>query len=362
MSLKIVRGKNLPIGVDLGTSVTKLVQLRHIEEEYELVGAQAVEIPHDCRDDLAQRQAFLGDAIRKMMKAGCFRGHECILAIPAETTFVHHLKLPVLSAEDLPKAIRTELREKLPFDVDDAIIRHVVAGDLGGDSTPQQEVIVIAASRQVLASYLAMSRRAKMDVIGVNVEPCALVECFSRLFRRNADASRTILFVDMGAKSTQVVFSHGNRMVFARNLSIGGQDLHQAIAEGMQIPLEQARALRRSLLSEEMEDITRDQAYSLFEKPLEDLGEELHTCMRYYESVFRGRTIERVIFLGGQAYDKRLCQMLAQRLNVPAQIGDPLLRVKRAEVATAHDCLSRREPQPDWAVAIGLSIGAAAAA
>ena len=84
-------------------------------------------------------------------------------------------------------------------------------------------------------------------------------------------------------------------------------------------------------------------------------------CVRYHESIFRNRPVERAIFLGGQAYDKRLCQALAQRLNLPAQIGDPLLRVKRLDDAILNEGSDQREPQPDWAVAIGLSLGAAAA-
>ena len=85
-------------------------------------------------------------------------------------------------------------------------------------------------------------------------------------------------------------------------------------------------------------------------------------CLRYYESVFRHRTVERAIFVGGQAYDKRLCQSLAQRLNVPAQIGDPLVRVKRSPGAGARLNFDWRQPQPAWAVAVGLSLGPTVAA
>jgi Tfp pilus assembly PilM family ATPase len=75
--------------------------------------------------------------------------------------------------------------------------------------------------------------------------------------------------------------------------------------------------------------------------------------VRYYESVFRNQGIERSIFVGGQAYDRRLCQMIARKLNLPAQIGDPLVRISRSEAAT----LTGDDPQPNWAVAIGLSLG-----
>jgi len=246
---------------------------------------------------------------------------------------------------------------KLPWPLHEAIVRHVVAGELPGDGEVKQEIIAIAASRASVEAYLAAARKAKLDVLGVNVESCALVECFSRLFRRNADAARTILYLDMGHLTTQVVLSHGNRMVFARNLKIGAQSLDQAVAKTLEIPIEQAQAMRKDLLAAETPTEAGEELYHMLSVPLDSLADQLMQCIHYYESVFRNQSIERAIFLGGAAYDKRLCQAIAQRLNLPAQIGDPLVRCGRIEGAGLGIGLDRREPQPDWAVAVGLSMG-----
>jgi hypothetical protein len=65
------------------------------------------------------------------------------------------------------------------------------------------------------------------------------------------------------------------------------------------------------------------------------------------------------VFLGGQAYDKRLCQTLAKRLAMPAQIGDPLAGIYR-EPGSEYDAGALSEgSQPEWAVAVGLSLGGA---
>jgi hypothetical protein len=39
-----------------------------------------------------------------------------------------------------------------------------------------------------------------------------------------------------------------------------------------------------------------------------------------------------------------------------AQVGDPLVRVKHAEGGVEMG-IDRRQPQPGWAVAVGLSMG-----
>lgn len=360
MALKIVRGKCLPIGVDIGTTAVKLAQLRTSEEDIELLAAGSAPVPSYCRQDLGERLDFVAQSIRKILKANAFKGRESILSLPAEATFVQHVKLARMTPQEIPVALQLELQGKLPYPVEDAIVRFVVAGEAFGEGESKQEIIAICTARYVLDRYLTMARKAKLDVIGVNIEACAVVECFARLFRRASDTNRTILFIDLGAASTQVVLAHGPQIAFGHNLFYGQEQIDRAVAEGMRITVDQAHAMRMDLLKGKSEGLAEDELYRLMNPALDQLAAELTKCLRYYEAVFRNQSVERAIFVGGGAYDKRLCQMLAQRLNLPAQVGDPLVRIKRVEGAGLGIGLDRREPQPDWAVAVGLSLGAAA--
>ncbi len=364
MDLKIINGKKsktLPIGVDLGSNSVKLAQLRLAEQEIELLAANSIDIPEDCQKDSAKKFDFLQNSIHNFLENKNYKGRECILSLPAEDSFVQHVKLSPTPTEKIPEALELELANKLPFPVEEAITRHIVAGESYVDGEAKKEVIVVAAKRNILASYLDMANKAGLDVVGINIEPCAIVECFSRLFRRKSDVNRTILYLDIGAQSTQIALSHGNRLVFARNLSMAGNDLDKAIADGMNVSLSQAHSIRWDLLKTEGPKQAEDELYRLLDSQMSRMADEVNQCLHYYESVFRNKSIERAIFLGGQAYDKRLCQSIAKRLNIPSQIGDPLFRVKRiegAEMAQGMDC---SDPQPNWAVVIGLSLGASAA-
>ncbi len=359
MGLKIIKGAAYPIGVDLGSASVKMAQLRQTGQTLELVAAGAVELPHD-RVPFDKRTQLLTQSVRTILRSNDFKTRNCVLSLPAEVTFVHHVKIPKLPKSQVAGAVEWELQGKLPYPVEQAVIRHIIAGDAFGEGEPKQEVIVVAAPKATLHACLSIARRAKLEVTAINVEPCALVECFTRLFPESAGTPRTMLYIDMGAVSTQVVISHGNRIVFARNLLEGGEQLDQTVAEGLGLPVEQAHTVRRDLARGDLDADAENELVRLLARSLDGLTGELTQCLRYYESVFRSQPVERVIFLGGEAYDKRLCQAIAQRLNLPAQIGDPLVRIERAQGAGAAAGLTRREPQPDWAVAVGLSLGAAA--
>jgi Tfp pilus assembly PilM family ATPase len=98
-----------------------------------------------------------------------------------------------------------------------------------------------------------------------------------------------------------------------------------------------------------------EQAERAMEEPLEALISDLELCVRYYESIFPGKAVDRAIFVGGESRHVALCQAIAQRLGVPATLGDPLARLQKDGVAKTS--VDLRQPQPGWAIAVGLGIG-----
>ena len=82
------------------------------------------------------------------------------------------------------------------------------------------------------------------------------------------------------------------------------------------------------------------------------MSDELTMCARYHGSLFGGRRIDRVVFLGGEARSTTLCRRLAESLNVPAQLGDPIARF--ADGPDDPRLPVPGQAAPGWASACGL--------
>lgn len=360
MAWKVLKTCVLPIGIDLGTSSVKVVQLRRVRGQLELMAAVRTELPPPCRDDQAKRMEFLADHLRDLVKSKNFKGRQCAVSLPAASTFVQHVRTAIMdsASAELDKALRWELEGKLPFNHADAIVRHVVAGQLLGGHEGGQEVIVMAAAREVVEAYLQLLRHAKLDVVALNVEPCAILQCFARLLQRADDTERTTLFLDLGQSVTQVVIARGPDMVFARNLMFGARHIDDAAAAAVGTTPEEVGKIRSAPDDSPAAGTAAERIYAAAEETVDSLAGDVMKCLRYVESTFPSDSIERVVFLGGQAQDRRLCQMLAQRLNLPAQVGDPFARIANARDTKLGIDVDRRQAQPAWAVAVGLSLGA----
>jgi Tfp pilus assembly PilM family ATPase len=95
------------------------------------------------------------------------------------------------------------------------------------------------------------------------------------------------------------------------------------------------------------------------QEPLGRLVEELSLCRRYHEATFPNQPVQRLVFVGGEANQRDMCQLIARGLGVAAQIGDPLTRINKQSDMNEECGIDRRRPQPAWSVAIGLSMGPA---
>lgn len=362
MGLRIKTQKNLPIGVDLGSCRVKMAQLRTSRDGVEMVAMGSGELPLNGEERPGRQLGLLAKKIRDILKTTEFNGREAVVSLPAAAIFLQPVRISVVRPSQVDDAVAAELQGKLPYPVADAVIRHIPAGSVYADGKEMQERIVVAISRRDLSAFLSMARSAGLDVVGINIEACAVVECFARLFRRRDEESSTTLFADIGATSIQVVLTRGQKMIFARNLSVGGHTLDKVVAEALQIPIEQAHRVGMEMMDGRTDEVAEDELFRLLSAKIGEIAGQMTHCLQYCESSFSSQAIDRMIFVGGQANNKRFCQCIAERLNLPAQVGNPMAGVKMASNASRAPGVDARQPQPSWAVAIGLSLGATHAA
>jgi type IV pilus assembly protein PilM len=439
----IVAANANPIGVDFGSDCLRMVQLQIADGEPRIIAAASADVPAHVRNDPAARASFFAETARDLLVQGKFKGRQAILALPAAQMYIQHLRIPRMDDEALKKALPWEARGKIPIDPSHALLRHTVAGEIYQDSEPKDEVILMAAARDTVNSLLAAAAKAKLDVLGMNVEPMAIVDCFNHIYRRKVDQTSINLFVDIGFKSSRAIIAEGSKIVFARTIPIGGEHLNRAVAQALGIGAEEAKLLRVKLCQaqpsldehrarQEINGVqttetaaaaaitapAATEGFALLNasvaaaeraqesgavgvadrrgtatltappapaglatprapkgklpadpaeqtvlveeaihEPLVRLIEELGLCRRYYEATFQNKPVEKLIFVGGEAKQRRLCQHIARDMSLAAQVGDPLVRMGRISEIGIETGIDRRQPQPGWVTAIGLSLG-----
>jgi type IV pilus assembly protein PilM len=376
-----------PIGIDFGSEGLRMAQVEALANpaaakgsarDFKLIAAARADVPPHVRNDPAARFEFFARTVRELWPQGNFRGRRVVLSLPASMMTMCHLRLPRMEDDAIKKALPWEARGKLPYDPSRALLRHLVAGDVYQDGEQRSEIILMAAVRDSVNQFLDAATKAKLDVVGMNVEPKALVDCFANVYRRKSDAETTCCFVDIGCCATRAVIARGGQILFGRIVPVGGDHFNRAVAKALEVSVEDARAARirqcevetalpgpvLTPAPDELERGSTPEAARIEQacrEPLAKLVEELALCRHYHDATFPNLPVGRLIFVGGESRHRGLCQQIARRLDLAAQVGDPLARMGRMSDIGIECGIDRRLPQPDWAVAIGLSTGPAPA-
>ena len=145
---------------------------------------------------------------------------------------IQHLRIARMEEEALRQALPWEARGKLPYDPSHAVLRHLIAGEIHQDGEQKNEVILMAAQRELVNQLLAAAGRAKIEVVGMTVEPRAIVDCFGHVYRRKSDLGATTLYIDMGCAATRAYIARGQQILFARVVPVGSEQFTRAVSHG----------------------------------------------------------------------------------------------------------------------------------
>jgi Tfp pilus assembly PilM family ATPase len=412
MALGFFKSSVAPVAIDFGYGELKLLQV-HPGEPATLIAAAREVIPELVRNDPMARQNYLAEVLPRLIRDGGFKGKTAICSIPAWQTFVQHMQVRGGDGSGvITEQLKQQLQAIIACDPHNVVVRHVEVGEVFKDNQQMTEVICFAVARDVVMRQIELLNKCRMEIGGFHAEPIAVVKSFDHLFRREGDDQITTLYVDLGASCTKAMISHGKEICFAKTIPVGGRHLDQRLAELLNCEVATARARRHAMAKSAapigsraaagigavgvgagcsantgpgatgtaddrrvgsvprefapVHDGSSDQgagadagadsdsvARQAVEPLIEQLIDELRMCERYHRRLFESRSLDRIVFVGGESMDRSLCREIAEAIGVVTYQGNPFGRLHRngEERFVGFD---GTHAEPGWSVALGL--------
>jgi type IV pilus assembly protein PilM len=344
-----------PIGIDFGAHALRLAQVQTEDGDFKLFAAASAEIPADVRDDPDARFEFFSQAIPQLVHTGKFRARRAVLGLPPSVVHTQQIVLEPMDHKLLKDAIVESAKQKIPFDPDHALFRHTIAGQTRDAEDPRLHVVVMSADTRWVNRFIAAADRAELNVVGLDMQPLALLDCFANVYRRTAEQQSVRMYIDIGSSGTRAIIAQNTHLLMTRQMKIGGDDFTRAVADHFSVSHHDARMLRIKIAAGAVSNGQEAEAVS--RHIVDELVKQLDACRREHELAFPHLAVHRVVFVGGEARDESMCKYIADGLTLPGQMGDSLCRMARKSRIDIESAIDRRYPQPAWAAAVGLSMG-----
>jgi type IV pilus assembly protein PilM len=348
-----IHNRVLPIGLDIGHSAIRMVQLAPAADGLRVVAVQRTPAPPADASGLPKRDDLV-HAIRQMLTQSGFQGRNVVSALPDENLWITSVRLADAEVSSEDRMLRKEAAQRFGLDPEKDAIEYLPAGSVLQGEEAKREYIVLAASDEAIRNHISVLEDAGLRPVGIDAAPCGLFRNVERMMRRQEDRERTVVFIDVGHYYTTVIFGRTGEIYLIKQMAFGAARFIDDLAAKLEISREEAQTLRLKLRGGQAVDpAVKNVSADSLRNTAEQLAVEIALCLRYYSVTFRGKRVERAIVAGGGAYEPVLLEVIQRQLSVETEVAEPLRGFDLSGIAEGD---AVHASAADLALAVGLSL------
>ena len=250
------------------------------------------------------------------------------VCLPSQAVFSRFVKLPGGTAADVESIIGFEAQQNVPFPIDEVVWDYQIMGDRRGETW---DVALVAIKADQLDEIVQSVGKGGVMTGQIDFAPTALFNAFRYNY---SDITGCSLLLDLGARTTNLVFIEENRL-FSRSIPIGGSTISAAIAKefAQEITLAEKLKLQKGSVGlggayAESEDPTEARLAKVTRNTMTRLHAEIARSINFYRTNQGGTTPMRIFLCGGGTGLAYMTEFFAEKLQAPVEYFNPLRNVE----------------------------------
>jgi len=349
MRLALSRQRKTTVGLDIGSSLVKVVELDFGRSAPALRRLGIVPLPPEAIvDGEVMDRLLVLDAIREAVSQAGIRGREVVSGVNGRAIIVKKVLMDRMDQADAREAIFWEAEQHVPFDIDDVSLDfQILDEEVGGN---QMQVLLVAAKKELIHQHADLVRDAGLEPRIIDLDAFAVQNCYEANYDTAPD--RVVGLLDVGAEVTKLNIVQDGVPQFTRDLSIGRSRFVEEVQREFNLGQEEAsRLLSAENVPAAMSERNVRQVVG---RAAEELSGGLERSLAYLKGGDGGPRLDAIVLSGGGASMPLLRQHLAERHGVGVEVLDPLRTVSYAPELFAEQPAA--EVAPLLAVGVGLGL------
>jgi len=339
-----VKSKDI-VGVDIGASAVKLVQLRELKGGYQLHNVGILPLPAEAIvDNTLMDSPSIVETVKQLLESLQIKAKDAVCSISGNAVIIRKISLPVMPAEELEDQIHWEAEQYIPFDINDVNVDFQIL-DTDEQDLSKMNVLLVASKKDIINDYLAVFAEAGLKLVVVDVDSFAVQNAYEVNYGAGEEV---VALVNLGASIMNLNIVKGGVSLFTRDVQMGGSLYTEEIQKQFGLNSEQAEL--KKLTAGGSED---PRLIEILQRVNDTISLEMRRSLDFYNSTAGEERISKVYLAGGAAKTAYLAEAVQQKLALPVEILNPFLRVAVNE--KEFDTGYLQEIGPQMAVAVGLA-------
>ncbi len=337
------------VGLDIGSSAIKLVELKQRKGEFSLqrVGIETLS-PEAIVDGSIMDSSLVVDAIHRLNAETGVKSSSFATSVSGHSVIIKKIQLPAVPPEELAESIQWEAEQYVPFDINDVRLDYVVLSE-GQPGRDNMEVLLVAVKRDKVNDYISVISQSGKSAVLVDVDAFAVQNAYEANY--DLDPLKVVALVNMGAGVTNINIMARGASVFWRDISFGGNQFTEALQREFNLSFDQAERLKKG---EQVDRYTSADAAPILDSVSAEMASEIRKTFDFYGATSSEGAVDELMLSGGCALTSNLAQVLRDRFGVATELMNPLRRIHYRESDFPADWVKNVGPM--LAVAVGLAV------
>lgn len=281
----------------------------------------SVDLDYDYSNDESWIDA-VGQALQDLNNIHKFSGKASFI-IPGNQLLTKTIRIPHVEDAKRAQIIAFEAQQNIPYPLHEVVWDSQVVGDDGVET----EVLFIACKSTTISDFTDQVSGAGLVAESISA---ATVLDYNALNFANADLEDDVLLINIGARSTNLLFKNADGF-FVRNIQLGGNSLTQSIADSLGKSFTQAEEVKLKFFGGSMDYSEDDSGAKLLTSSadafIRRMGQEITRSIVNYRRQKSGAAPKRILLSGRGALLPGLSEQLATSQKVPVEFFDALENV-----------------------------------
>ena len=315
------------LAVDIGTTSIKAVEIKGGDKAPKVINYGVLESSgYLARANQALQtsnlkifEADIVELLKTLLREMAPQTKNALASLPPFSVFTTLLDFPKMSPAEIQKAMMYQAKQYVPLPLSEVALDWLQIGEYQDEKGfTHQKILLISVPQEQIQKYQRIFKGAGLALKALEIESLSIARIFAN------DPTPTLV-VDIGSRSTNIIFMENGRLTFNGQSDFGGASLTQALASSLGI-----NPLRAEELKKEKGIVGTGANYELSTIMLPFLDAILNEIKKvqfvYEQQLPMARKLERVILAGGGANLLGIEKYFERELGAPVVKAAPFLK------------------------------------
>jgi len=353
------------LGIDIGSSSIKLVQLKSDQGVAELETYGEIALGPYANSDIGQATNLppdkLAEALKTLLLEANVTTTVCGASVPFASSLVKLIEVPPLDMHKLETVVPIEARKYIPVPISEVQLDYFVVPENEQKLFLGSKEMINAGMEEVLQKRLVLMVAMHNEILNKYTETIKLaglvpsfyeIEVFSNIRATIAHSLAPVAIIDLGAATSKLYLVELGIILASHVVPIGSQDITRSLAKSTHMSLTKAEEMKRQagiLTGTSNNDAARvSHAATL---TMEQIFSQVRRVLLGFQKKYN-KVVTKVILTGGGATLKGLPEFARQQLELEIELADSFTHVQ----APAFLEETLKDAGPEFAVSLGIAL------